>query len=506
VLSYAPLKLFLDPSHTYRLWFDRYDKIRKVNRTVRVRRVKTKKDARSIIRLFSARHMVPPSAEFILGKKDADDITFFMAEVIKTGKPLGVLLAVDHKDVINDPDNGSSIWSLAVDPHSSTPGVGELLVRHAIDFFIGKGRSFIDLSVMHDNRPATRLYEKLGFERVPVFCVKHKNVINEPLYSYKIGNEDNLNIYAKLIVEEAKRRGITFDIKDSEDNHFSLTFGARTVECWESLTNLTHAIAVFRCADKRMTNKLMRQNGISVPRQIVAKDHATNLKFLEKFKKVVVKPRNGEQGRGVFVDVKKKDLKKTVERVSEFCGDVLLEEMVDGKDLRVIVINGRYVAAAMREPPTVYGDGKQTIRQLIEKYSRRREAATGGESKVPVDEETEKVVSESGWKMEDVLPENRPLTVRKTANVHTGGKIRDVTERVHPELREVSERISKIIDIPVVGLDFMVPGEDSDQYVLIEANERPGLANHEPAPTAERFVDFLFPESADSTREESGSS
>jgi len=102
--------------------------------------------------------------------------------------------------------------------------------------------------------------------------------------------------------------------------------------------------------------------------------------------------------------------------------------------------------------------------------------------------------------MADVLPAGEVLAVRKTANLHTGGTIHDVTVALHPRLREAAERAAAVLDIPVVGFDFLVPDVNGPEYVIIEANERPGLANHEPQPTAERFVDLLFPQTRSDRR------
>jgi D-alanine-D-alanine ligase-like ATP-grasp enzyme len=112
-----------------------------------------------------------------------------------------------------------------------------------------------------------------------------------------------------------------------------------------------------------------------------------------------------------------------------------------------------------------------------------------------MDAETERCVREQGFGLADTLPEGRELVVRKTANLHTGGTIHDVTAQLHPVLREASVTAAQALDIPVTGLDLLVPAVDGPDYVLVEANERPGLANHEPQPTAEAFVDLLFPES-----------
>jgi len=143
----------------------------------------------------------------------------------------------------------------------------------------------------------------------------------------------------------------------------------------------------------------------------------------------------------------------------------------------------------------VVGDGRSTVGELIARQSRRREAATGGESSIPLDAETERCVAAAGLTLEDVPDVNREVTVRKAANLHTGGTIHDVTDHVHPTLVEAAVQVARAIGIPVVGVDFIVRSPHEPDYVFIEANERPGLANHEPQPTAERFVDLLFPQS-----------
>jgi D-alanine-D-alanine ligase-like ATP-grasp enzyme len=127
-------------------------------------------------------------------------------------------------------------------------------------------------------------------------------------------------------------------------------------------------------------------------------------------------------------------------------------------------------------------------------------AATGGESHVPLDDETKRCIRLAGYELDSVLPPGEALTVRKTANLHTGGTIHDVTDDIHPILRDASVAAARAIDIPVVGLDLAVPDLQAPEYHFIEANERPGLANHEPQPTAERFIDLLFPQTVADAR------
>ena len=169
---------------------------------------------------------------------------------------------------------------------------------------------------------------------------------------------------------------------------------------------------------------------------------------------------------------------------------------MEGEDLRVIVIDEKVAAAAVRRPPQVTGNGQNSVRTLIEKQSRRREAATGGESRIPVDDETERCVNKAGYELDDVLGYGKTITVRSNSNLHTGGTIHDVTPNLHPTLRRVAEQAARSLKIPVTGLDLIVDSPRRDDYVIIEANERPGLANHEPQPTAQRFIDLLFPQTA----------
>lgn len=126
-----------------------------------------------------------------------------------------------------------------------------------------------------------------------------------------------------------------------------------------------------------------------------------------------MKPARGEQGRGISVGLETiEDVEAAIAKAREVSDDVLIEQCVAGEDLRLIVINFRVVAAAMRRPPKVVGDGQQTIGKLIAAQSRRRSAATGGESTIPLDAETTRTIAAAGYSLDDVLPANEELTVR----------------------------------------------------------------------------------------------
>jgi GNAT-family acetyltransferase (TIGR03103 family) len=495
VLSLAPAELFLDPSHTYRLWSHVYHPAPPRETGFVTRRLKTIADAQAVNRIYAARHMVTCDPQFMVDEYATRLRTYLVAES-SDGTIVGTVTGVDHVEAFDDPENGSSLWCLAVDPQAALPGVGQSLVRHLVEHYFARGRDYVDLSVLHNNRQAIKLYEKLGFQRVPVFCVKHKNPINENLFIARQPDAE-LNPYARIIIDEARRRGIKVDVLDEEFAYFRLSLGGSSVVCRESLTELTTAIAFSRCDDKRLTHRVLGRANLRVPKQVLAGNPADDLDFLERHERVVVKPARGEQGAGVSVDIRSpEELEDAVRAAREECEDVIIEQFVSGADLRVIVIDNEVVAAAVRKPPIIEGNGEHPIGELIEKYNRRRMAATGGESRVPLDEETERCVRIAGYKMDSILPPGTTLTVRKTANLHTGGTIHDVTEEIHPALASASVAAARAIDIPVVGLDLAVPDLQAPHYHVIEANERPGLANHEPQPTAERFIDLLFPQTA----------
>lgn len=503
VLSLAPQQLFLDPSHTYRLWLSTYRAARIHPQGFHIRKLKSKSDTRAVNRILKSHGMVPIDPDFIYHHRDSKTFTYFVAVDPVDDSVIGITTGVDHVHAFQDPENGASMWCLAVDQQASYPGIGRSLVAHLADHYATRGRAFMDLSVMHDNTQAIKLYEEMGFERVPVFCIKKKSPITERLFTGPRSEaESELNPYASIITNEARRRGIAVKILDAEEGYFQLSFGGRSIICRESLSELTTAIAMSRCANKKVTWKLLRQAGIHVPEQTLAASHKDNKKFLESHGRLVIKPLEGEQGKGVHVNITEpEEMHAAIEDAQRFSDNVLMEEFVEGKDLRIVVINYRVVAAAVRKPAQITGNGKDTIKNLIKKQSRRRAAATRGESRIPLDSETERRVKKHGYSMDDVLPYGETIAVRDTANLHTGGTIHDVTAKLSDELRQVAERASRVLDIPVVGLDFIVPAVDNNEYVIIEANERPGLANHEPQPTAERFIDFLFPQTAQASNQ-----
>ncbi|TDB80132.1 N-acetylglutaminylglutamine synthetase [Micromonospora sp. KC721] len=498
LVSRLPDELFIDPSLTYRLPLGEHRPAAADGGSeppgLVIRSLRDADDADAVNRIYARNGMVTAPVEVLVDNAGTDRFLHLVAES-GTGEIVGTITGVDHVAVFADPENGASLWCLTVDFNTAPPGTGQALLTALADRLDERGRAFVDLSVLAENSGAIRLYERLGFRRTGTLCVKRKNPINEPLFLPAAPQGyDELNPYAKIIADEAMRRGIRVEVTDAHWGELRLSNGGRTIHTRESLSELTSAVAMSRCDDKRVTRRILTEAGLSVPRGRTATGDPDDLAFLADVGPVVVKPARGEQGNGITVGVRTPEaLAAAVELARRFCPDVLIEEMRSGEDLRVIVINHEVVAAAVRRPAQITGDGVHDITELIERQSRRRAAATGGESRIPIDDMTREVVADAGYRMHDVLREGQVLTVRRTANLHTGGTIHDVTADLHPAIADACVAASRALDIPVTGLDLLVPAPDQAEHVFIEANERPGLANHEPQPTAERFIDLLFP-------------
>jgi GNAT-family acetyltransferase (TIGR03103 family) len=450
-------------------------------------------DADAVNRLYALHRMVrvPP----ILRRQhegDARLLTYFVAEDQETGQVIGTVTGYRSFGRVRRSGAGSSLWTLAVDPQTPHSRVGEALIRWLAEHYQTRVR-YMDLSVMHDNEGRSRLYEKLRFRRLPVFAVKRRNVINERLF---VGSDpaESMNPYARIIIDEARRRGIGVEVLDAAGGVFELRLGGRKIRCRESLSDLTTAVSLSMCDDKAMTRRLVSAAGVSVPDEVEASDMEAVRQMLGKYGSARREARAGRAGPG---SGRRPPLdggggrgdRRRVRKVER----VLVESYHPGEDLRLIVIGFKLVAAAVRRPASIVGDGRHAVRELIERQSRRREAATGGESTIPLDSETERCVRNAGYELNRRSRRRRQLPCSQGGEPAYGRDDPRCDGPGAPGACRCCNPGGAGIDIPVVGVDLIVEDPAGPNYVFIEANERPGLANHEPQPTAERFIDLLFP-------------
>jgi ribosomal protein S18 acetylase RimI-like enzyme len=201
-----PQELFIDPSHTYRLWLHRYRPRREPDPRRRRPDLASRADADAVNRIYTAAGMVTAPTDVHVGQPAHPDLHLPRRRGRRHRRGDRHRHRRRPRHAFNDPEDGTSLWCLAVDPQTLASRRGRGAGPHLAERFQARGRAYLDLSVVHDNEPAIALYEKLGFERVPVFCVKRKNPINERLFAAARRGLDDLNPYARIIADEALRR------------------------------------------------------------------------------------------------------------------------------------------------------------------------------------------------------------------------------------------------------------------------------------------------------------
>src|SRR3712207_6386059 len=181
LVGLAPDELFIDPSYTYRLDLHRYRPRPEPIRGVFVRTVTALAEMDQINGIYARNGMVTGDPQRMWANHRTRTYTYLVAEDRRTGRVVGTVTGVDHVLAFDAPEGGTSLWCLAVHAQDAPPGTGEALVRVLAERYVGRGRSYLDLSVLHDNSGAIALYRKLGFQRTPAVCVKRKTAINSPL-------------------------------------------------------------------------------------------------------------------------------------------------------------------------------------------------------------------------------------------------------------------------------------------------------------------------------------
>ena len=313
------------------------------------------------------------------------------------------------------------------------------------------------------------------------------------------------------IVEEAQSRGIPW-IRLNKYSLCQLGYGANQKRIQATVTSETSSIGVELACDKEDTKYLLEQAEVEVPRgDIISRESSVKEACRYVGFPIVMKPIGGNHGRGITVDINNyEDALEAFKIAKEVSRRVIVEKYITGEDYRLLVINNQFVAAAKRTPAHVVGDGKHTIEELVAEVNKDPRRGYGHEkvlTAITINELTKNIIKDAGYKTDSILDEGEMLILKDTANLSTGGTAEDVTDIVHPANISMAERISKIIDLDICGIDVMTtditkPLSDTGGAVL-EVNAGPGFRMHL-APTtglprnvAAPVVDKLFPQKGD---------
>jgi cyanophycin synthetase len=316
------------------------------------------------------------------------------------------------------------------------------------------------------------------------------------------------------ILEEAVSRDIPF-IRLSSGSLVQLGQGVHQQRIRATMTSRTSALAVDIAGDKDMTTRLLSSAGLPVPQQETVRTADGAAAAARRIgHPVVVKPLDGNHGRGVCLDLQSEEEVREAFVIAEResrRGYVIVESFVVGRDYRCLIVGGRMQAIAERVPAHVVGDGTHTVRELVEATNADPRRGVGHEkvlTKIRVDEAAEQLVHEQGLSMDAAPPEGMMVKLALTGNMSTGGISIDRTFEAHPDNVEIAEEAARLIGLDVAGIDFICPDIAAPVResggAICEVNAAPGFRMHthptvgEPQFIAEPVVDLLFPPGAPS--------
>ncbi len=330
----------------------------------------------------------------------------------------------------------------------------------------------------------------------------------------EIREDERLGPSTGSIVEEAEARGIPW-IRLNKYSLCQLGYGANQKRIQATVTSETSSIGVEIACDKEDTKYLLEQAEVLVPRgDIIGRESSLEAACRYVGFPLVVKPVGGNHGRGITVNIKNyEDALVAFHAAKNVSSKVIVEKYITGEDYRLLVINNVLVAAAKRTPANVVGDGKSTIKELVDEVNKDSRRGYGHENvltKITINDLTKTIIAVKGYTEDSVPAKGETVILKDTANLSTGGTAEDVTDIVHPSNVSMAERISKIIDLDICGIDIMTtdiskPLEETGGAVL-EVNAGPGFRMHL-APTtglprnvAAPVVDKLFPQQGNTGR------
>ncbi|MFD2999374.1 cyanophycin synthetase [Pontibacter toksunensis] len=333
------------------------------------------------------------------------------------------------------------------------------------------------------------------------------SVIQDVAKLHQIREDEYFGPSTEAIVLEAVSRNIPY-IQNKKSGHIQLGYGVHQKRIQAAMTNKTPFFAVESAGDKNATKLILDEAGIPVPQGHIVYDAAELEEAIEDLGyPIVTKPLDGNQGKGASINIHNwKDALKGLAEAKCFSQAVMVEQFIQGDDYRMLVIDGKFIAAAKRTPAMVVGDGKSTIRQLVNTVNKDPRRGVGHEkalTHIKVDKITRGILREKGLTLQSVLPAGKSLYLKNTANLSTGGTATDVTDMVHPYNVLMAERIAGIIGLDICGIDVMtsdiaIPLPET-RGAVIEVNAAPGLRMHIspteglPRNVADPIINMLFP-------------
>lgn len=324
----------------------------------------------------------------------------------------------------------------------------------------------------------------------------------------EIFKKQGLGPSTQALVDEAKKRNIPWK-RHEHSSLITLGYGRNQKKIWASVSSKTSSIGVDIASNKELTKSILNSNFIPTPTGLIITSEEELKAAVEQLGfPLVIKPLNANHGKGVTTNIT--DLNKArfgYELAKKISNELIIEHSIPGNDYRFLVVNYKVVAVAKRTPAQIVGDGERTINQLIKQAN---EDPNRGEShekiltKIKVDESTFSILRHNNLTLESILPKGHILNLKETANLSSGGTAKDVTDAVHPFNITLAERVARLVNLDICGIDVITKDIscplNENHGAIIEVNAGPGLRMHlspnegTPRNVAEPILKMLYPE------------
>jgi cyanophycin synthetase len=324
----------------------------------------------------------------------------------------------------------------------------------------------------------------------------------------EINRQEGIGPTTQSIINAAKRRKIPYR---RLNNNSLIMFGQGVNQkiLQASIAGTTSSIGVDLASDKEQTKKILSENFIPTPEgELVSTVEELKAAINSIGFPLVLKPLDGNQGRGITTNIQnEKSAVAAFKKAQKISLEVIVERFIKGMDFRFLVINYKLAAVSRRTPAMIIGDGKLSISQLIEKTNQDPNRGEGHEkilTKIKVDEQINRILKEKNLVLDSVLPSGEILFLNDTANLSTGGTARDATDVVHPFNVFLAERVARLMNLDICGIDVIA--EDITQPItkkngaILEVNASPGFRMHLsptkgiPRNVGEPVINMLYPE------------
>lgn len=492
LIAYSPQTLFLDPSVTWRLSLTDWAAPVATPRSIRLQPIETERQLRQLNRIYRARNMQSVRTGYLDTLTEDDERCLLVALDVESGRVVGGVLGIDHVRAFDDSRGGTSLWGLAVDPDAGSAGIGEALISAMVTRYVGRGRTFVDLSVMCANDGALTLYQRLGFAPVSVFAVKKRNAINSSLYLEAL-DETPLSASSMLVVDEARRRGISVNVSDPVAEGFELELAGRRVHLHNGLTELTSAVALSRCKDSRSQLEALNQAGLVTPDCVAIETVEQAMDQLFEHRRLRLQTNQRGAAVAAWNDLQTpSEIHQAWHALASSGEEVLARQWLPGRALRVLVIDQQIAGALHCMPAVLTGDGVSTVKQLIDREQRRPVISEG--TGLECDEQLQASIDNAGCQLNEVLPYAQQLVLKNHVSPDSGGLTRDITGQLSAAVAALALRAASVLNLPVAEVRLLLPETQGETPRVLDVEPAPGLHHYGAQPVAEAMLDLLFPE------------